>query len=77
MKMMPRLLFAFFLLYIFGCASVPPAGMKTQGVPGIYLRVEKGQTLWSISKLYGLDLDELVRVNNLSGNSRIQAGQTL
>jgi len=76
MKLMLRLLSILFLISIFGCATTPSTNIKT-GIPGIYHRVGKGQTLWSISKLYGLELDELVRVNNLSSSSSIQAGQIL
>ena len=39
-------------------------------------RVEKGDTLYSISKKHNLTVDELMKLNNLSGNS-ISIGQIL
>jgi len=60
-----------------GCATVPTSTTRNKPVQGIYHRVGKGQTLWSISKLYNVDLDELVRSNKLLNSSQIQAGQML
>ena len=39
-------------------------------------RVRRGDSLWSIARNYGVDVDSLKQVNNLAG-SRIYAGQTL
>ena len=33
------------------------------------IRVSKGDTLWSIAKNYGLTVDKLKDINNLSSNS--------
>lgn len=46
-------------------------------MPGIYHRVEKGQTLWRISKIYAVDLDELVQVNHISDATNIEVGQMI
>ncbi len=42
----------------------------------IHHRVRRGDSLWSIARNYGVDVDSLKAVNNLPGN-RIYAGQTL
>ncbi|MCM8779775.1 MAG: LysM peptidoglycan-binding domain-containing M23 family metallopeptidase [Candidatus Omnitrophica bacterium] len=63
----------------FGCATVPHQGPVSPPSPvmGVYHRVEKGQTLWKISKLYNIDIDELVEANRLVNKAQIQAGQLL
>jgi len=62
-----------------GCAAVAPSrpGMRPMAVPGIYHRIEKGQTLWRISKNYNIDLDELVRINRISDATNIEIGQLI
>jgi membrane-bound lytic murein transglycosylase D len=39
--------------------------------------VKKGETLWSISRAYGVDLPSLLAWNGLNKSSGVQAGQTL
>jgi murein DD-endopeptidase MepM/ murein hydrolase activator NlpD len=67
------------LLFLNGCATAPyetPA--KPQfAMPGIYHRVEKGQTLWKISKIYNADLDEIARVNRIPDTTSIEPGQLI
>jgi murein DD-endopeptidase MepM/ murein hydrolase activator NlpD len=47
-------------------------------MPGAALHtVRPGETLWRISKMYGVDVDELVRVNSLQDKSSVDAGQVL
>jgi murein DD-endopeptidase MepM/ murein hydrolase activator NlpD len=70
--------FAFLLFTFYGCATIPQVTpSKTQGLPGIYHRVEKSQTLWSISKAYNIDLDELVKINHISDAASIEIGQLI
>jgi murein DD-endopeptidase MepM/ murein hydrolase activator NlpD len=65
-------------LFISGCAAVQaPPVVKTQSIAGTYHRVEKGQTLWNISKLYNIDLDALVKNNNISDTTKVEAGQMI
>ncbi len=71
-----------YLLFLSGCATVdyiprpaPPA--RAPMAPGIYHRVEKGQTLWWISKIYGVDLDEIISSNNIKDSTQIDTGQTI
>ncbi|SOD78464.1 LysM peptidoglycan-binding domain-containing protein [Spirosoma fluviale] len=39
--------------------------------------VEAGQTYYSISKLYGLTVDELLSLNNLTADNKLEVGQKL
>ncbi len=70
--------FAFYLLTFIGCATVPHVGpVVTAQIPGIYHRVERGQTLWRISKTYNVDLDEIVKINRISDVTNIEVGQLI
>lgn len=61
-----------------GCATAPiVTPTAPPGLPGIYHRVEKGQTLYRISKTYNIDLPELVRVNRISDATSIEIGQLI
>lgn len=50
----------------------PPSRKNEQ-----YHKVVRGDTLYSISKKYGLSVDEIRRLNNLSDSKPIQPGQKL
>lgn len=71
--------FIFFAFNFFGCAGAPtiPPAVMPQGMPGIYHRVEQGQTLWKIAKTYSLDLDDLARVNRISDTTSLEVGQLI
>ena len=58
----------FLIIFLSGCAFFPS---------GIYHRVQKGETLWRISRVYELDLDELARINHLADATKIKAGQLI
>lgn len=69
-------------MFVCGCASVPPytgpvLPPVAQGIPGVNHRVELGQTLWKISKIYDVDIDEILRINHLSEDATIEVGQVL
>lgn len=68
---------AFYLLTFLGCATAPYVmpTVSAPGMPGIYHQVEKGQTLWRISKLYSVDLDEIASINRISDASSIEIGR--
>ena len=44
---------------------------------GVYHTVEPGQTLFRISRTYGVDSDYLARINNISDPTQIRAGTRL
>lgn len=72
-----------FVLIVEGCARAPivsPPREITPGVKkeqGIYHKVIKGETLWRISKNYGVELEKIVAANNLSDAERIETGQVI
>jgi LysM repeat protein len=67
-----------YLLFLAGCAPGPYVKpTPPYGIPGIYHKVENGQTLWRISKLYNADLEEISRFNHLTDTTKIEAGQLI
>lgn len=70
-----------YLLTMIGCATVEyaplPQSTKPLSVPGLHHRVEKGQTLWRVSKLYGVSVDEIVSSNNITDVTQIRSGQAI
>lgn len=72
-------LISFLIIFnLTGCSTVPIAQMqKPQSISGTYHRVKKGETLWKISKINNVELDELTKANNLSENSTIEIGQLI
>ncbi|MFH1457725.1 MAG: LysM peptidoglycan-binding domain-containing M23 family metallopeptidase [Candidatus Omnitrophota bacterium] len=75
------LIFGFWILDFVGCASAPyvkpPVAAVPAGMTGVYHRVEKGQTLWRISRMYNVDLDEMARINRITDTANIEAGQQI
>jgi lipoprotein NlpD len=55
---------------------MPPIETRTI-VGGMSHTVKSGETLWSISKMYGVDLNALVRANSLQDSSVVNRGQVL
>lgn len=51
--------------------------VKKSGEKGVYHKVEKGQTVWRLSRAYGVDLDTIARVNRLGDSLEIKAGAYL
>lgn len=66
------------MLNFFGCAPTPYIKPTSpSGLPGVYHRVERGETLWSISKAYDAHLEELARINRIPDSSSIEVGQLI
>ncbi|MFZ2357130.1 MAG: LysM peptidoglycan-binding domain-containing M23 family metallopeptidase [Candidatus Omnitrophota bacterium] len=78
MRNIAILIFGFWILSFIGCATSPITGPgATQAIPGVYHRVEKGQTLWRISKMYNIDLEELVGINHIAAVTNIEVGKLI
>lgn len=54
-----------------------PSSPPVSAVPAAYHTVEKGQTLWRISRMYGVDMRRLMSANGISDPARISLGQRL
>lgn len=64
------------LLALSGCATVPyPPATPSSG--GTFHIVGSGQTLYGISKSYGVDLKEVMRLNGIQDPNRIGVGDKL
>jgi N-acetylmuramoyl-L-alanine amidase len=62
-----------------GCATAPPKANQPAIISpgGACHIVVKGQTLWRISKIYNVDVQELMRVNGITDSSGLAVGQRL
>jgi murein DD-endopeptidase MepM/ murein hydrolase activator NlpD len=63
-----------------GCAGMgelSPPSTQTTKVPGLYHKIRPKETLWRVSKMYGVDLQTLARANKLADTQKIYAGQLL
>ena len=70
------------ILFTAGCQTVPPYTGPTlpsseKIVSGIQHKVQAGQTLWKISQIYNIDIDDILRLNHISEDAAIEIGQTL
>lgn len=76
-----KLLFAIILGIVFfqGCATVKhyPGDIGKPSVPGIYHEVRKGETLWYVSKIYGVELKRIITANYLPDASKLEVGQLI
>ncbi|MBI4981673.1 MAG: peptidoglycan DD-metalloendopeptidase family protein [Candidatus Omnitrophica bacterium] len=72
---------SFIAILLSGCVTVStPPNLPTSpkiDIPGIYHKVEKGQTLWRISKIYDINLEELAQINKINDTSSIEVGQLI
>lgn len=60
------------LLFLLGCVATH----GTHG-NGIYHTVKKGETLWRISKIYGVDVKDLASANAIKSPSDLEAGRRI
>jgi hypothetical protein len=67
------------VLFLMGCATnVTTHKIATKPeitAPGIYHRIQKGETLWRISEIYGISLEEILRVNGIPDAAKIEIDQ--
>lgn len=45
--------------------------------PGVYHRVGKGETLWRISRTYGVDMQDVAELNDIRDTTEIKAGRLI
>lgn len=66
-------------VFLSGCATLPhaPTIKPEMAYPGVYHRVERGENLWRISKMYDINLEEMVKVNRISDAASIEVGQLI
>ena len=60
-----------------GTAPAKPTEAAGGGFTGVYHTVEQGQTLWRISKSYGVDLETLQWVNDVEDVTDLRVGRVL
>lgn len=65
------------LFFLSGCGGMGYVTVPTPKEPGLYHKVQKGQTLWRISKMYGIDLQTIAKANRLPDKQKIYVGQFL
>jgi len=66
------------------CASTPSSSTQGTAIAPVILRegyvyyaVRNGETLWRIARRHNIDLNELIRLNNITDGRRIKAGLQL
>ncbi len=74
--MKKSILFLILTLSLTGCATIsyPPPEERKEGV---YHRVKKNETLWNISKAYGVSLEEIADSNRIPNADKISVGQLI
>jgi len=66
------------LVLLAGCAASPILELRESRMPsGTYYEVQRGDTLWRISKLYNVGIERIIRANRLPDASTINVGQRL
>lgn len=67
------------MVFLAGCASTGPflELKETQRPPGVYYEVKRGDTLWKVSKLYDVDVKDIIKANRLPDATKINVGQKL
>lgn len=69
------LVFLSLTLFISGCVTIPSQPVVQP--QGIYHMVERGQTLYRISKTYRIDINQLMQANKIADPTQIDIGQKL
>ena len=68
-------------LAVSGCAAVATkkdyivGGFPEKGRPGVYHKVKKGETLWSIAKAYDVSMKEVIDSNRIPNVARAEENQ--
>jgi len=73
-----KIFFPLVLLLIFSsCTTVPPFLRDSDQARGVYHLVKSGETLWRISQAYGVPLQEIAEVNNITDPAMVTTGSVL
>lgn len=67
------------LTLLAGCATAPKKEIVIEKrLPGVtYHTVKRGETLWSISKAYDVDIDALIKANSIEDRGSVEKGRLL
>ncbi len=65
------------LLILSSCTTVPPFLRDSDKARGVYHHVKSGETLWRISQAYGVPLQDIAEVNNITDPAMVTAGAVL
>ncbi len=60
-----------------GMLLILPGSNGLATVDGVYHRVQKGETVWQISRAYRLDIETIKKANHIPRSMKIKAGQYL
>lgn len=74
MKIKIICLLAIFVLA--GCAS-QQISLDNGSSSGIYHKIEKGETLWSVSQAYNVDIEKLLKYNRIPDMTNVNEGQLI
>lgn len=66
-----------FIVLLASCATHHSASRRDQAQVGITHVIDKGDTLYSLSRHYGLSVEEILSANNLEKNAVLQVGQPI
>jgi len=69
-------IFLLFSLFLAGCSTLPYPPERVS-ISGVYHEVRRGESIWKISKIYGVDLNRIIRANHLPNASKIEVGQLI
>lgn len=80
--MRPKILFLICILCLSSCATVENPSMNDTAKRPIeplctQHTIQKGETLWRISKLYGVDINDLIEKNNIQDYTTVTPEQVL
>lgn len=87
-KIIPSVLYLIFGIMVAslsGCMTVDSSGTSGggsgAGVPrsqkGVYHKVQKKETLWRIAKTYQVDIDDIIRSNNIPNGAHLEENQLI
>jgi len=84
MKTLKKIIIFLFSIFICSCAALDKENTEylRGDIPespqkGIYHKVEKGDTLWSIAQAYNVLIDDIVRSNNIPNVAKVEVGQLI